>query len=82
MLSDADTHGALYACAYDYANTENSPWCGVFESKEIEAFEYELDLLMVGAFGYGLPGDMGRLLGSQYVRKLVDRYVDFFYSSL
>ena len=30
---------------------------------------------MRGAFGYGLPGDMGKVLGSIFVNNLVDRYV-------
>lgn len=76
VLNTADVHGALYACAYDYANVQQSPWCGAFESSEIEAFEYELDLLMDGAFGYGLPGDMPRVLGAQYTRQLVSRFTN------
>lgn len=47
----------------------------MFSQQEIKDFEYEVDLLMQGAFGYGLPGDMGPLLGRQYTRKLVERYV-------
>lgn len=74
-LTTDDVHGALYACAYDYAAWRRSPWCGVFSQQEIKDFEYEVDLLMQGAFGYGLPGDMGPLLGRQYTRKLVERYV-------
>lgn len=50
-LTTADVHGALYACAYDYAAWKSSPWCAVFEEQEILDFEYELDLLMQGAFG-------------------------------
>lgn len=38
---------------------------------------YELDLLMDGAFGYNLPGDMGPTLGSLYVNKLIERYAPF-----
>lgn len=38
-------------------------WC--VEQTEIENFEYELVLLMRGAFGYGLPGEVsGRLIPS------------------
>lgn len=37
---------------------------------------YELDLEMHGAFGYGQPGDMGPLLGSLYVKKLVERFTN------
>lgn len=73
-LTTDDVHGALYACAYDYAAWKKSPWCAVFEEQEILDFEYELDLLMQGAFGYGLPGQMGPLLGRLYTRKLVERY--------
>ena len=71
-LTTADVHGALYACAYDLAAHGVSPWCGAFAADELEAFEYELDLLMDGAFGYNLPGDMGAVLGSLYVAHLVD----------
>lgn len=73
-LTDNDTHGALYACAYDLAAYDVSPWCNVFTTSEIQNFEYELDLLMDGAFGYNLPGDMGPLLGSLYVHTLIDRF--------
>ncbi|KAF4571614.1 acid phosphatase pho5 [Pleurotus pulmonarius] len=73
-FTDADTHGALYACVYDYAALRTSPWCGVFTDQEIASFEYELDLLMNGAFGYNLPGDMGPTLGSLYVNKLIERF--------
>lgn len=38
-FTDADTHGALYACAYDYAALRASPWCGVFTDQEIASFE-------------------------------------------
>jgi hypothetical protein len=34
-----DAHGALYACAYDYAAHAVSPWCGVFTESEILDFE-------------------------------------------
>ncbi|QRV88868.1 histidine phosphatase family containing protein [Ceratobasidium sp. AG-Ba] len=73
-LTDADTHGALYACAYDTAayGIDKSPWCGVFSQSEVLDFEYELDLLMVGAFGYGLPNDMGTVLGSTIVNKIIE----------
>ncbi|KAH7911681.1 phosphoglycerate mutase-like protein [Hygrophoropsis aurantiaca] len=73
-LTDDDTHGALYACAYDFAASGVSPWCDVFTPQELQAFEYELDLLMDGAFGYGLPGNMGPVLGSLYVNQLIDRF--------
>ncbi|TFK49614.1 phosphoglycerate mutase-like protein [Heliocybe sulcata] len=73
-LTDDDTHGALYACAYDLAAYDVSPWCDVFTTTEIKDFEYELDLLMDGAFGYNLPGVMGPTLGSLYVNKLIERF--------
>lgn len=73
-LTTDDVHGALYACAYDLAAHGVSPWCGAFEHSELEAFEYELDLLMDGAFGYNLPGDMGPVLGSLYVGHLVQTF--------
>lgn len=77
-LTDADSHGALYACAYDTAayGIDNSPWCGVFSQSELLDFEYELDLLMVGAFGYGLPNDMGAVLGSTIVNKIIEVFTN------
>ncbi|KAF7971067.1 hypothetical protein HWV62_22123 [Athelia sp. TMB] len=65
-LVDDDTHGALYACAYDLAAWGTSPWCGAFTEQELSSFEYELDLLMDGAFGYGLPGKMGPTIGALF----------------
>lgn len=75
-LTTDDIHGALYACAYDLAAHGVSPWCAAFQESELEAFEYELDLLMDGAFGYNLPGDMGPILGSLYVGHLVDTFTN------
>ena len=72
-LSTDNVHGALYACAYDLAAHGASPWCGAFTQSEIEDFEYELDLLMNGAFGYNLPTPMGQILGGLFVNKLVKR---------
>lgn len=59
-------HGMLYACAYGTAvyGENSSPWCALFTPEEILHNEYEYDLLMRGAFGYGQPGDMGPVLGS------------------
>ena len=37
-------------------------------------YRYELDLLMDGAFGYNLPGNMGPTLGALYVNKLIERF--------
>ena len=75
-LSRYDVHGALYACAYDLAAHGVSPWCGAFSQSEINDFEYELDLLMDGAFGYNLPGTMEKTLGSVFVNTLVKRLTD------
>ncbi|KAI0125375.1 histidine phosphatase superfamily [Xylariales sp. AK1849] len=65
----AHVHGMLYACAYGTAvyGVDSSPWCPVFLPEEILNHEYEYDLLMRGAFGYGLPGDMGPVIGSLLV---------------
>ncbi|RPD61200.1 phosphoglycerate mutase-like protein [Lentinus tigrinus ALCF2SS1-7] len=75
-LTTDNVHGALYACAYDLAALGTSPWCGAFTSSELLDFEYELDLLMDGAFGYNLPGDMGPVLGSLFVKKLAERFTN------
>lgn len=40
----------LYACAYETAYFGSTPWCQLFDQKEILDFEYELDLLMNYAF--------------------------------
>ncbi|ORY59738.1 histidine phosphatase superfamily [Pseudomassariella vexata] len=65
----AHVHGMLYGCAYETAvyGVGASPWCDVFQPEEILKHEYEYDLLMRGAFGYGLPGDMGPVVGSLLV---------------
>lgn len=65
----AHVHGMLYACAYGTAvyGVGSSPWCPVFSPEEILNHEYEYDLLMRGAFGYGLPDDMGPVIGSLLV---------------
>lgn len=64
-----NAHGMLYACAYGTAvyGVGSSPWCGVLTQQEIMDFEYELDLLMRGAFGSGLPNGQGPVLGSLLV---------------
>lgn len=64
-----NAHGMLYACAYGTAvyGVGSSPWCGVLIQQDILDFEYELDLLMRGAFGYGLPGGQGPVLGGLLV---------------
>ncbi|TBU32593.1 phosphoglycerate mutase-like protein, partial [Dichomitus squalens] len=75
-LTTDNVHGALYACAYDLAALGTSPWCGAFTQSEIEDFEYELDLLMDGAFGWNLPSPMGEVLGGLLVRKVVERFTN------
>ncbi|KAF9222883.1 phosphoglycerate mutase-like protein [Gyrodon lividus] len=72
-LSDEDTHGALLACPYDLAAGNKSPWCDVFLPDELRDFEYEMDLEMYGSCGFGLPNNMGPLLGSVYVNELIER---------
>ncbi|KAI1412131.1 histidine phosphatase superfamily [Hypoxylon sp. FL1857] len=68
-FTDAHVHGMLYACAYETAalGVDSSPWCRVFLPEEILKNEYEYDLRMRGFSGYGLPGDMGSVLGSLLV---------------
>lgn len=71
-----DVHGMLWACAYELAtkgSVEQSKWCGVFNQNQIEQFEYELDLLMRGAFGYGLPNGSGQVMGSLFISNLTER---------
>ena len=75
-LTNDNVHGALYACAYDLAAHGVSPWCDAFTKSEIEDFEYELDLLMDGAFGYNLPTPMGPVLGGLLVKQVVDRFTN------
>ncbi|KAG2356218.1 histidine phosphatase superfamily [Suillus spraguei] len=73
-LTDDNTHGALYACAYDLAARDESPWCDVFYANELADFEYEMDLLMNARFGYLAPNDAGRVMGSVYVKELINRF--------
>ncbi|KIJ69291.1 hypothetical protein HYDPIDRAFT_80652 [Hydnomerulius pinastri MD-312] len=72
-LADEDTHGALLACPYDLAARNESPWCNVFLPHELRSLEYEQDLIMNAVSGFGLPNNMGPLLGSVYVNKLIER---------
>ncbi|RYP05019.1 hypothetical protein DL764_004094 [Monosporascus ibericus] len=62
-------HGMLYACAYGTAvgGVGSSPWCGVFRPDEILRAEYEYDLQQRAFSGYGLPDDMGPVLGGMLV---------------
>lgn len=73
-LTDDDTHGALYACAYDLATGDESPWCDVFHADELADFEYELDLIMVASVGYLVPNNAGRVMGSVFVNELINRF--------
>ncbi|OJA20393.1 hypothetical protein AZE42_05353 [Rhizopogon vesiculosus] len=73
-LNDTDTHGALYACAYDLAAGKESPWCNVFYAHELAAFEYEMDLILDATIGYLAYNNTGRVLGSVFVNKLIERF--------
>lgn len=71
-----NVHGMLWACAYELAtkgSVAKSNWCGVFSPQQIKQFEYELDLLMRGAFGYGLPHHSGQVMGSLFISNLTQR---------
>ncbi|KAF8559780.1 phosphoglycerate mutase-like protein [Imleria badia] len=72
-ISVNDTRGALYACPFDLAARNQSPWCNVFSTHELQNLEYEYDLLMDGASGHASRGDAGPLLGAFYVKKLIER---------
>ncbi|KAI0838457.1 phosphoglycerate mutase-like protein [Hypoxylon sp. FL0890] len=71
-FTEAHIHGMLYACAYETAayGVDSSPWCRVFLPEEILMNEYEYDLRMRGFSGYGLPDDMGSVLGSLLVSNM------------
>lgn len=68
-FSPAHVHAMFWACAYGTAarGVGSSPWCGVFEPEELLRNEYEYDLRQRGFSGYGLPGDMGAVLGGLLV---------------
>ncbi|SPO31878.1 related to Thiamine-repressible acid phosphatase precursor [Ustilago trichophora] len=75
-FTEDNVHGMLWACAYELAqlgSVEKSRWCRVFGEDEVKQFEYELDLLMRGAFGYGLPNGSGQVMGSLFVSNLTER---------
>ncbi|KAG1756682.1 histidine phosphatase superfamily [Suillus paluster] len=74
-LTDDDTHGALYACPYDLATGDESPWCDVFYADELADFEYEMDLAM-NAGAYLAPNDVGRVMGSVFVNRLINRFTN------
>ncbi|KAI1139078.1 phosphoglycerate mutase-like protein [Hypoxylon sp. FL0543] len=71
-FTESHVHGMLYACAYETAayGVDSSPWCRVFLPEEILKNEYEYDLRMRGFSGYGLPDDMGSVLGSLLVSNI------------
>ncbi|KAG6336402.1 hypothetical protein ID866_2675 [Astraeus odoratus] len=75
-LSVDDTRGALYACPYDLAAHNESPWCGVFHHHELRSLEYEYDLLLDRISGYMSRNDPGPLLGSVYLNKLIERFTN------
>lgn len=82
-FTPAHVHGMFWACAYGTAargveegeeeeesgkpGKSASPWCDVFEPEEVLHNEYEYDLRQRGFSGYGLPGDMGAVLGGLLV---------------
>jgi acid phosphatase len=39
VFSPDDIHGALYACPYDLAAGNRSPWCNVFRAHELRGLE-------------------------------------------
>ena len=65
----AHVHGMFWACAYGTAvlGAGAAPWCAVFSPAEFRANEYEYDLLQRGFSSYGLPGDIGPVLGGLLV---------------
>ncbi|KAG2357692.1 phosphoglycerate mutase-like protein [Suillus spraguei] len=85
-FTDDNTHGALYACAYDLAARNESPWCNVFDADELANFEYEMDLIMDASVGYLAPNDAGPVMGSVFVKELINReaqplYLEFGHDS-
>ncbi|KAL4266713.1 histidine acid phosphatase family protein [Pleurotus pulmonarius] len=72
-FADIDTLGGFYACAFDYAAHGVSPWCGAFTKQEIDQFEYYADLDIPASWGFMHPQDMGRVMGSVYTNKLIER---------
>ncbi|KAI1378085.1 phosphoglycerate mutase-like protein [Hypoxylon crocopeplum] len=70
----AHVHAMLFACAYGTSayGVGSSPWCEVFLPEEIMKNEYEYDLRMRGFSGYGLPGNMGPVLGGLLVSNVTD----------
>ncbi|KAF9227673.1 phosphoglycerate mutase-like protein [Gyrodon lividus] len=75
-LSVDDTRGALYACPFDLAARNESPWCDVLSPRELRELEYEYDILMDGVSGHASRGDPGPLLGAFYIKKLIERFTN------
>ncbi|KIJ69292.1 hypothetical protein HYDPIDRAFT_145178 [Hydnomerulius pinastri MD-312] len=75
-LSVDDARGALYACPFDLAARNASPWCEVFSQHELRQLEYEYDVLMDGVSGHASSGDPGPVLGSFYINKLIERFTN------
>ncbi|KAH0827169.1 phosphoglycerate mutase-like protein [Lanmaoa asiatica] len=72
-ISVGDARGALYACPFDLAARNQSPWCNVFSTRELQNLEYEYDLFMDGISGHASRRDPGPFLGAFYVKKLIER---------
>ncbi|KAG0707682.1 histidine phosphatase superfamily [Suillus ampliporus] len=75
LLPDVDLTDD-YACAYDLAARDESPWCNVFHADELANFQYELDLGMDVGVGYLAPNDSARVAGSVFVNKLIERFTN------
>ncbi|KAH0837768.1 phosphoglycerate mutase-like protein [Lanmaoa asiatica] len=75
-FSSNDTRGALYACPYDLAARNRSPWCNVFSAYELQGLEYELDLVFDGFSGHASKDEPGPLIGAFYIKKLIERLTD------
>lgn len=75
-LSDDDVQGALYACPYEIAAHGASSWCGVFLREELRSFDYQSDLQMDNWGGHISRNDLGPVLGSVYVNKLIERFTN------
>ncbi|KAL4067171.1 histidine phosphatase superfamily [Scleroderma yunnanense] len=75
-LTNDDVQGALFACPYDLAAHDESPWCGVFLPHELRGLEYQYDLMMDILSGHISRNDTGPLLGSVYVNKLIERFTN------
>ncbi|OLL25258.1 Acid phosphatase [Neolecta irregularis DAH-3] len=72
-FTDIDIQGMLFACPYELSRNGRSSFCSLFNPNEILDFQYQLDMLMYYATGYGLSDNLGPILGSYYVKELVNR---------